>query len=252
MLLEETFNKIQQMRMPGFGRALQEQLDAEDQYDELSFEERLGLLVDQEERERETRLLKTRLTQAKLRQQACMEDIDYRHPRGLNKSFVKSLMRCQWIKDHLNIIITGATGTGKTYLACALDHRVCLEGYRAYYVRVPRLFQELSVARGEGRYENLMRTICKRDVLITDDGGLSVLTDHEQRDLLEILEDRHDSRSTIIAGQLPVKHWYKTIGNATLADAILDRLVHQAYQINLKGESMRKRRSKLTEEQKKG
>ncbi len=245
MLLHPTLEKLKQMKFYGMVRALEEQLNSSD-FDDLSFAERLGLLVDRELSERENRRLSSRLRSAKLRQQACIEDVDYQHPRGLDRSVIKSLATCRWIKEYLNVLITGLTGTGKTYIACALGHRACLEGFKVQYFRCPRLFRELTLARGDGRYSKLMNTMAKTDLLIIDDWGLSTLTDEERMDLLEILEDRHGLRSTIVAGQLPVEHWHEMIGNPTLADAILDRLVHNAYQINLKGESMRKKKAKKT------
>jgi DNA replication protein DnaC len=243
MLLQPTLEKLKQMKFSGMARAFEEQLSSAD-FESLSFAERVGMLIDRELAERENRRLQSRLRSAKLRQQACIEDIDYQQPRGLDRSLIKSLAAGQWLKDHLNILICGLTGTGKTYIACALGHRTCMEGFSVLYYRCPRLFRELAVARGDGRYSRLINTIAKADLLIIDDWGLSTLTDQERGDLLEILEDRHGLRSTIVAGQLPLEHWHEAIGNPTLADAILDRLVHNAYQINLKGESMRKKKSK--------
>jgi len=245
MLLQPTLEKLKQMKFNGMARAFEEQLNSNN-FDNLSFPERLGLLVDTELCERENRRLASRLRAAKLRQQACIEDIDYQHPRGLDRSQIKSLATCRWLKDHLNVLITGLTGTGKTYLACALGHRACLEGFKVQYFRCSRLFRELGISRGDGRYSKLINTMAKTDLLIIDDWGLAALKDEERRDLLEILEDRHGLRSTIVAGQLPVEHWHEMIGNPTLADAILDRLVHNSYQINLKGESLRKKKSKKT------
>jgi DNA replication protein DnaC len=245
MLNHPTLEKLRTLKFHGMARALEEQLNSSD-FDSLSFEERLGILVDLEFSERENRRLKTRLKKARLRQQACMEDIDYQHPRGLDKSLMLSLGTCRWIGDHLNIILTGPTGVGKSFIACALAHRACLEGFKALYFRSSRLFSDLAMAKGDGRYVKLMSSIAKTDLLVIDDWGLSALTDQERRDLLEIMEDRHGVRSTVIAAQLPVEHWHEVIGNPTLADAILDRLVHNAYKINLKGESMRKKKSKKT------
>ena len=209
--------------------------------DSMSFEERLGLLADIEMTERENRRLKTRLTQAKLRHQACVEDTAYGSRRGLDKSLIQSLYPCKWIKEGLNVIITGATGVGKSYLACALAHRACLMGYKARYFRASKLFGELSIARADGRYPKLTRGISKMDLIVIDDWGLTELNSHARNDFLDILEDRYGLHSTIIAGQLPIERWHKMIGHPTIADAILDRLVHNAYKINLKGESMRKK-----------
>jgi DNA replication protein DnaC len=245
MLNHPTLEKLRTLKFHGMARALEEQLNSSD-FESLPFEERLGLLVDREFSERENRRLQTRLRKARLRQQACLEDIDYQHPRGLDKSLLLSLGTCRWIGDHLNILLTGSTGVGKSFIACALAHRACMEGFKASYFRSSRLFSDLAMAKGDGRYVKLMSTIAKTDLLVIDDWGLSTLTDQERRDFLEIMEDRHGVRSTIIAAQLPVEHWHEVIGNPTLADAILDRLVHNAYKINLKGESMRKKKSKKT------
>ncbi|OGP14198.1 MAG: AAA family ATPase [Deltaproteobacteria bacterium GWA2_55_10] len=251
MLNTQTMDKLRELKLTGMLRALEEQTSSAG-YDDLGFEERLGLLVDRKVTERGNRRLQARLRKAKLRQQACMEDIDYRHSRGLDRSVMRSLATCRWIKDRHNVIITGPTGAGKSFISCALAHRACLEGYAVAYYRAPRLFQELSVARGDGRYARLMNAISRVHLLVIDDWGLSVLTEPERKDFLKILEDRHGVHSTIVAGQLPVDHWHETIGNPTLADAILDRLVHNAYKINLKGESMRKKKNSLDSKTDKG
>jgi DNA replication protein DnaC len=245
MLNHPTLDKLQELRFTGMAKALTEQMTLPD-IDELSFEERLGLLVDREVTEREDRRLTTRLRQAKLKQNACIEDIDFKQPRGLDKSLILDLAQCQWIKRHLNLLITGPTGVGKTWVACALAQKACREGFTSLYLRLPRLLQELPIAKGDGTYTRLMSRLAKVDVLILDDWGLSKLIAEQRRDLLEILEDRHDNRSTIVTSQLPLDQWHHIIGDPTLADAILDRLVHNAYKINLKGESMRKNKSKLT------
>jgi DNA replication protein DnaC len=245
MLNHPTLDKLQDLRFTGMAKALTEQMALPD-IDELSFEERLGLLVDREMTEREDRRLTTRLRQAKLKQNACIEDIDFKQPRGLDKSLILDLAQCQWIKQHLNLLITGPTGVGKTWVACALAQKACREGFTSLYLRLPRLLQELPIAKGDGTYTRLMNRLAKVDVLILDDWGLSKLIAEQRRDLLEILEDRHDTRSTIVTSQLPLDQWHHIIGDPTLADAILDRLVHNAYKINLKGESMRKNKSKLT------
>jgi DNA replication protein DnaC len=246
MLSLPTEDKLRTLKLTGMLKAFQEQCSGD--YAQLSFEERLGLLVDRESIERESRRLTTRLRDAHLRQDACIENIDYAQHRGLDKSIIKALSTGQWIKEHLNVLITGPCGAGKSFIACALSHKACLIGYSAYYVRASRLFNDLAVARGDGRYARLMKSLAKINLLIIDDWGLSTLTDIERTDLLEVLEDRHNNQSTIVTSQLPVKHWHETIGNATLADAILDRLVHNAYSIELKGESMRKKNQKCPQD----
>ncbi len=240
MLTHPTLDKLQALRLSGMLKALSEQMQMPDISD-LSFEERLGLLVDREMTERHDRRLKTLLRQAKLRLNASIEDLDYRHPRGLDKSLFISLASCQWVRDRRNILITGPTGVGKTWIACALGQTACRQGYTTLYLRLPRLLQELPIAKGDGRYAKLMASLAKTDVLILDDWALVKLSDEHRHDLLEILEDRHDRRSTLVTSQFPLEHWHEAIGNPTLADAILDRLVHNAYKITLKGDSMRKR-----------
>ena len=245
MLIHPLLDKLQALRFTGMLTALQEQLNTAD-IDQLSFEERLGLLIEREMIERENRRLKTRLSKAKLRINACVEDVDFRHKRALDKPFFLQLADCQWIKQAHNVIMLGPTGVGKTYLACALAQKACRQGFTARYWRLPRLLQELAIAKGDGRYEKLLKAIAKTDLLVIDDWGLSKLIKEQRHDLLEIFEDRYGLRSTLIAGQLPVEHWHEIIGEPTLADAILDRLVHNAYKFELKGGSMRKTKSKLT------
>jgi len=240
-----TLDKLHALKLTGMAAALEDQSATPDITD-LSFEERLGLLVDREMTERDNRRMSSRLRRAKLRHAAILEDIDYRNSRGLDKGLVQSLASCQWVKEHLNVLITGPTGVGKTWLACALAHKACREGYTAQYVRLTRLLRELTIAKGDGQYSKLLTSLAKVDVLILDDWGLMKLSAENRRDLLEVLEDRHGRRSTIATSQLPIEEWHGIIGDATLADAILDRLVHNAYKINLRGESMRKQQAKLT------
>ena len=196
--------------------------------------------------ERENRRLATRLRAAKLRISASIEDIDYRQPRGLDKALVLSLASNQWVSEHHNLLIIGPTGVGKSYLACALSHKACRDGHVVMYQRLPRLLEDLALSHHDGRYRKLMKSLLKADLLVLDDFGLAPLTTEQQRDLLEIIEDRYDRRSTLITTQLPVKHWHDILADPTLADAIRDRLVHNAYKIELKGESMRKSKSKIS------
>ena len=247
MLTEQTLQKLVEMKMYGFVTALKEQLDADD-YDELSFDERVGLLVDREWTDREARRLTRRLQRAKLREQACVEDVDFRHRRGLDRALVKRLGTCEWAKRSQNILITGPTGIGKTFLACAFAHKACREGYSALYRRVPRLLHELDMARADGSLTRLLARFARTQVLVLDDWSLAPLGDRERRDLLEVIEERHGNRSTIISTQLPVKTWHKVIGEPTIADAILDRLVHNAHRIELTGKSMRPGRSTSKED----
>ncbi|UZD64683.1 IS21-like element ISSpu5 family helper ATPase IstB [Marinobacter sp. AN1] len=246
MLKHPTLDKLHALKLTGMAAALADQSATPDITD-LSFEERLGLLVDREMTERDNRRMSSRLRRARLRHTAILEDIDYRNSRGLDKGLVQSLAGCQWVKEHLNVLITGPTGVGKTWLACALAHKACREGYTAQYVRLTRLMRELTIAKGDGQYSKLLTSLAKVDVLILDDWGLMKLSAENRRDLLEVLEDRHGRRSTIATSQLPIEEWHGVIGDATLADAILDRLVHNAYKISLRGQSMRKRQAKLTD-----
>jgi len=245
MLTHPILDEINTLKLTGMYKALSDQLHMPD-VESLDFMTRLGLMVDRETTERANRRLQTRLKKAKLRQQGCFEDIDFRTPRGLDKQLILSLASCDWIKKANNILLTGATGTGKSYLACALAHKACLEGYTVRYTRLPRLVEEIAMARADGSYGKLMLELARTDLIILDDWGLAAMTRPQRHDLLEILEDRNSLKSTIVTSQLPVEAWHEYIGDPTLADAILDRLVHSAYKINLKGESMRKKNATLT------
>lgn len=246
MLTHPTIDKLHQLRLPGMARALAAQR-GQPEIEALDFDERLGLLVEEECTARDATRLATRLRTAALRQSACLEDLDLRHPRGLDKAMVKTLASGSWLREHLNCLVTGATGVGKSYIACALAHQACRAGYRVRYLRLPRLLAELELARGDGRYRKVLAQLARLDLIVLDDFGLAAFTDHNRRDLLELLEDRYERRSTLVTSQFPVEQWHGLIGDTTLADAILDRLVHNAYRIALKGDSMRKRHSRLTD-----
>lgn len=242
MLNNPTIEKLKSLKLTGMLKALEEQMSMAG-ISELDFFERFALLVDREFAERENRRLKTRLKSAKLRQSASVEDIDYRSPRGLDRGLIGSLSSCGWIGSK-NVIITGATGVGKTYIACALAQKAMREGFGAVYKRTPRLLRELAVAKGDGSYPKILNLLARTDLLVLDDWGINVFTGDQDRDLLEIIEDRHGLRSTIITSQVPIESWHSLMANPTVADAILDRLVHSAYKINLAGESMRRLRAK--------
>ncbi len=245
MLNHPTLEKLNALKLTGMAKALKEQMEMPD-IGELSFEERLGIMVDREITERDNRKLTLRLRKAKFRERACMEDIDYKPRRGLDKSLMLSLASCQWIRDHNNCLVVGPTGIGKTYVACALGHKACMEGYSALYFRLPKLLDDLEIARKDGRRGKLMKAFAKTNVIVLDDLGLDPMTAGNRRDLLELLEDRYGLRSTIVTSQLPVSKWHDAIGDPTLADAILDRVVHNAHKITMKGESMRKMKRNLT------
>jgi DNA replication protein DnaC len=241
LLIHPTSERLIALGLAGMVKALDEQRQAAATFDSLGFEERLGLLVDREAAERDTRRLTTRLKFAALRQAACVEDLDLRAPRGIDRAAMARLIDGAWIGRHENLLITGPTGLGKSWIACALGHKACRDGRRVGYHRVPKLFEALAIARGDGRHARMLKAIERTELLILDDWGLSVPASSERRDLLEILEDRHGRGSTIVTSQLPVEHWHDAIGDPTLADAILDRLVHNAHRLPLAGESMRKR-----------
>lgn len=243
MLHHPTLDKLQQLRLNGMLAALREQRDLPE-IATLGFEERLGLLVDRELTAREERRLHSRLRQAKLKHSACLEDLDRHTPRGLDQALITQLATGEWIREGLNCLILGPTGVGKTWIACALAQQACRQGFTTRYLRVPRLFEELRLAHADGGFPKLMRDFAKTDLLLLDDWGLMGLEAEARRDFLELVDDRHGQRATLITSQLPVEHWHDLIGDPTLADAILDRLVHNAYRITLKGESMRKRQAR--------
>jgi DNA replication protein DnaC len=240
MLPDPTLEKLKALRLDAFAAAWQAH-QQDPALSDLTFDERLALLVDAEWLARENRRLQTALKEAKLRlSQACVEGIDYPVRRELDKAVVRQLATCRWVHEHHNVLITGMTGTGKSYIACALAQHACRKGYRALYRRVPRLFEELTLAHADGSYLRLLGRFARIDVLVLDDWGLGGLRDQDRRDLLEILEDRTGTRSTIVTSQLPPAKWHDDIDDPTTADAICDRLLHPAHRLVLKGPSRRK------------
>jgi DNA replication protein DnaC len=239
MLTEPTMALLHALKLPGMAAALEEQRGVPD-VASLAFEERLALLLERERSARENRRLTRLLQVARFRLAACVEDVNFRARRGLDRALVLRLAAGDWIRQHGTLLITGPTGTGKTYLACALGHAACRHGFTVRYVRLPRFLGDLAVARGDGSYGKLMQTLGKADLLILDDWGLAPLADRERRDLLEVIEDRSGRRATLVTSQLPVDHWHELVGDPTFGDAILDRLVHHAHHITLTGGSLRR------------
>jgi len=239
MLTEQTIEKMNAMKLYAMAKAFTEQL-ASVQYNELAFAERLGLLVDTEYTTRENRKLTRRLRAAKMRYAASVEDVDFRAPRALDRAHFLSLATCAWLQERHNLILTGPTGIGKSYLACALTERACRRGFTAYYVRAPRLLDELTVSRVDGSWPRVLARLGKLDLLSIDDWLLAPLKDPERRMLMEVIEERSERGSTLIATQLPIKDWHGVIGDPNHADALLDRLLHNAHRIELSGRSMRK------------
>lgn len=244
MLTQPTIEKLNSMKLTAMAKAFADQMQCPD-ITQLTFEERFGLIVDHQMTDLENRRMLSRLKKARLRLPASLEDLDFKQGRGLDRATVMSLALNQWVTSHHNILVTGPTGAGKSYLACALAQKACRDGYATLYQRVPRLLQEIAVSRLDGRYAKLIAPITKCEVLILDDLLISPLTREEQRELLEIVEERYDRKATIVTSQLPVKAWHDAMQDPTLADAILDRLVHNSYKLELKGESMRRKRSML-------
>ena len=242
MLPHPTTDRLRELGLVGMARALQEQRRHADAA-ELGFEERLAMLVEREVLERDNKRMAARLRFAGLRQQATPEDVDHRAARNLDRALFQRLAGGEWIERHQNLLVTGPTGTGKTWLSCALGHRACRDNRSVRYQRVRRLLEELGLARGDGRYARMLKNLARVQLLILDDWGITPLNAEQRRDLMEIVDDRHDRSSTIVTSQVPVEHWHKHIGNPTIADAVLDRLVHGAHRLELKGESMRKLRA---------
>lgn len=239
MLVNTTIEGLKTLRLDAMAAALAEQHE-QAAYSGLGFEERLGLLVDRELTERSSRRLERCLKTARLRAPATVEDIDFRHPRGLDRAQILTLAQAHWAQHHHAIVITGPTGAGKTYLACALAHSAIRHGHTALYLRAPRMFDDLAIARADGRLSRLMAAWARTGVLVIDDFLLRPLTSDQAADLLEVIEDRARLRATIVTSQLPVSHWHEAIGDPTIADAALDRLLENAHRIELAGESMRR------------
>ena len=239
MLLNQTLDKLHSLGLQGMAQALEEQRRSKDIAD-LDFEARFGLLVERQWLWKENRGMERRLQAAQLKQTASLEDIDYRHPRGLKRAHIDQLRASRWLEEHRNCLVTGPTGAGKTYLACALGHQACRQGHRTIYYYAPKLFRALQTAQADGSLPSLLKKLSRADLLIVDDFGTASVVGKQYRDFLEILDDRQGQGSTLVTSQFPVSQWHEIIADPTVADAILDRLIHNAYRIDLKGESMRK------------
>ena len=242
MLTHPTLDQLRQLGLAGMARAFEE-LAASPRGAELDHAEWLGLLLDRELAERQDRRLKARLRYARLRHQAAVEDVDYRTPRGLDRALFQRLATGGWIEARQNLIIEGPTGVGKSWLACALGHEACRDNHSVLYQRVPRLFADLALARGDGRHARLMRALGGVRLLILDDWGLEPLGAEQRHDLLEIVEDRYGRGATLITSQVPVDRWHDLIGDPTIGDAILDRIVHNAHRVQLRGDSLRRKKA---------
>jgi DNA replication protein DnaC len=240
MLNQQTLEKLHALRLTGMAEGYGRQLE-DPSVASLSFEERFGLVVDHHWSWRENQAMARRLKRSRLNSEPCVENIDYRHPRGLDRQLMRSLIGCQWVAQHLSALLTGPAGIGKSWLAQALAQKACRDGYTVLYRPAPKLFRDLAVARADGSLGRLLETIARTDVLVVDDFAMAPLADQERRGFLEICDDRYGRRSTILTSQLPVASWHRQIGDPTLADSILDRLVHNAYRIELTGESIRKK-----------
>jgi DNA replication protein DnaC len=248
MLNQPTLEKLHAMKLHGMADAFRAQLETVDT-GPLSFEERFALLVDQQWLWKENRALARRLRAAKLKERGAIEDVDYQHPRGLDRKLMRTLATSEWVKQRQNLILIGPTGIGKTWLGCALAQKACRDGFTILHKRAAELFREFSVAHADGSFGKMLLRLARVDILVLDDFAMAPLSDHERRDFLELCDERYQNRSTILTSQMPVAHWHEQIGDPTLADSILDRLVHNAYRLELSGESMRKKRNRKTEDE---
>jgi DNA replication protein DnaC len=238
MTREQTFDKLYRMKLHGMAKALEEQLRHPD-LDGLAFEERVAMLVDAQWIWRENQSLKTRLGNAKLKQRASFEDINYRHPRQLDRSVMRSLAGCDWVRERHNVVITGPSGIGKTFLCCALLEKACREGFSALYLSAEKFFRSLAVAYADGSFDRLLSRLARVDVLAVDDWGVVPMGERERRYMLEVLEDRNQTRSTLVTSQFPVDTWHEVVGSPTLADAIIERILTRAHRLELRGKSIR-------------
>jgi len=245
----QTITQLRQLKLGGMADALQTQLEQVGTYEALPFIERLALLLEHETLTRQSRKQERLIRQARFKLKACVQDIDYQHPRKITPAQIARLAQGDWINRAQNLLLTGPCGSGKTYLACALGHSACLQDYTVRYYRLSRLLLELTQAKADGTYHKHLKQLSKVQLLIIDDWGLEPLKPAQRNDLLEIMDDRHGVTSTVIISQLPTDQWYASIGDNTLADAILDRLMHNAHRLTLKGESMRKRLGQLTQDE---
>lgn len=244
-MIEQTISQLKELKLSGMASALLSQQEQPGTYEGLPFEQRLQLLTDNEQLDRNQRKQQRLLKAAKLKINANPRDIDYQHKRNLKQSQMASLLMLDWIRKHQNLLFTGPCGSGKTYLACALAHQACMKGCKVKYFRLSRLLLELAQTKADGSYSKALQSLSRLDMLILDDWGLEALKAAQRNDLMEIMDDRHDNSSTVIISQLPTDQWYLSIGDNTLADAILDRLMHNAHRIKLSGSSMRKLQSTI-------
>ena len=246
MLNQPTIEKLHTMKLHGMADAFRAQLETTESHP-LSFEERFALLVDHQWLWKENRALGRRLRSAKLKECSTIEDVDYQHPRGLDRKLLRTLASSEWVRQKLNILFLGPTGIGKSWLACALAQKACRDGFSVLHKKTSELFRELAVAHADGSIGRMLVRLAQIDVLLLDDFAMAPLKDSERRDFLEVCDDRYQRRSMILTSQMPVAHWHEQIGDPTIADSILDRFLHNAYRLELNGESMRKKRGRKPE-----